>query len=140
MKFTEREMTTAIDVVARQLFSATRPPWRKGTAEEAWQSLAPIDKYHRRSAVGEAVLPSLVALPERPTVGKRPEFTDAEYDDAAEAASRTLLEQRNPGAWDELPEKKKRRLVRATASLTRAAVKAMPIRQDPDALIVPDHL
>jgi len=139
MKFTEREMTTAIDVVARQLFSATRPPWRKGTAEEAWQQLAPIDKYHRRSAVGEAVLPALVALPERPTVGAPPEFSKDEYAEAAEAASRSLLEQREPGGWDALPDKKRARMVRATAALTRAAVTAMPIRQDPDALVVPDH-
>lgn len=140
MRFTEREMTTAIDVVARQMFSATRPPWRKGKAEDAWRELAPMEKYHRRSAVGEAVLPALVALPERPTVGARPEFTTEEYADAAETASRSLLDQRQPGAWDELPEKKRARMVRATAALTKAAVNAMPIRQDPDALVVPDHL
>lgn len=140
MKFTEREMTTAIEVVARQLFSATRPPWRRGSAEEAWDSLAPIEKYHRRAAVGEAVLPALVALPERPTVGARPEFSPEEYAEAAEAASRSLVDQRAPDTWDGLPDKKRSRMVRATAALTRAAVEAMPIRQDPDAIIVPDHL
>lgn len=140
MKFTEREMTTAVEVVARDLFVATRPPWRKGRAQAAWEDLAPVDRYHRKAAVGEAVLPALLALPERPTVGARPEFTDEEYAAAAEQASRQLLEQREPGAWDRLPEKKRARLVRATAALTRAAVRAMPIRQDPDALVVPDHL
>lgn len=140
MRFTEREMTTAVDVVARQLFSATRLPWRKGRAEDAWRELAPMEKYQRRSAVGEAVLPALVALPERPTVGASPEFSKDEYAEAAEAASRSLLDQRRPGAWDELSEKKRARMVRATAALTRAAVNAMPIRQDPDALVVPDHL
>lgn len=140
MKFTEREMTTAVEVVAKQLFAATRPPWRKGSADDAWQELRPIDRYHRKAAVGEAVLPALVALPERPTVGARPEFTDEEYADAAEQASRQLVDAREPGAWDGLPAKKRARLVKATAALTRSAVGAMPIRQDPDAIVVPDHL
>lgn len=140
MKFTEREMTTAVDVVAQQLFAATRPPWRKGGAEQAWQELPALDRYHRKAAVGEAVLPALLALPERPTVGATPEFSDEEYADAAAQASRQLLEQRQPGEWDSLSDKKRARLVKATAALTRAAVRAMPIRQDPDAIVVPDHL
>jgi hypothetical protein len=140
MRFTEREMTVAVDAVARRLYVATRMPWRRGGADAAWDSLGTIDRYNRKAAVGEAVLPALVALPERPTVGARPEFTKDEYAAAAEVASRTLLEQRKPGSWDALPERRRRRLVAATAALTRSAVAAMPVRQDPDALTAPDHL
>jgi hypothetical protein len=86
------------------------------------------------------VLPALQALPERPTVGARPVFDAREYAEAAEAASRQLLEHRNPGAWDEMPGGRRRRLVRTTAALTRSAVQTMPVRQDPDDLVVPDHL
>jgi hypothetical protein len=140
MRFTEREMTAAIDTVARRLFAQTRPPWRRGGADTAWEGLAPIERYNRKSAVGEMVLPALQALPERPTVGARPEFDAKEYAEAAEAASRALVEQRSPGAWDKMPERRRRRVVRTTAALTRAAVKAMPVRHDPDDLTVPDHL
>jgi hypothetical protein len=140
MKFTEREMSTAIDAVARRLFAATRPPWRRGSAEAAWQSLTTIERYNRKSAVGEMVLPALQALPERPTVGTPPVFEAGEYAEAAEAASRALVEHRSPGAWDKMPERRRRRLVKTAAALTRTAVKAMPVRQDPDDLVVPDHL
>lgn len=140
MKFTEREMTAAVDGVARQLFTATKAPWRRRGADGAWESLAPIEKYNRRSAVGEMVLPALQALPERPTVGSPPAFTAEEYAEAAEVASRTLTEHRSPGAWDTMPERRRKRLVRTTATLTRTAVAAMPVRQDPDDLVVPDHL
>jgi hypothetical protein len=140
MRFTEREMTVAVDAVARRLYVSTRPPWRRGRVDAAWESLGTLDRYNRKAAVGEAVLPALVALPERPTVGVRPEFTKEEYAAAAEVASRTLLEARKPGSWDAMPERRRNRLVRATAALTRSAVAAMPVRQDPDAITTPDHL
>ena len=140
MKFTEREMTAGVDGVARHLFAATRPPWRRGKADAAWEALAPIEKYDRRSAAGEIVLPVLQALPERPTVGAPPAFSDEEYADAAQTASRALMEHRSPGSWSAMPERQRRRLVSAAAALTRIAVTAMPLRQDPDDLTVPDHL
>lgn len=140
VRFTERELTAGVDAVARHLFAATRPPWRRGRLEQEWQALAPIEKYNRRSAAGEMVLPALQALPERPTVGTHPVFSDEEYAGAAESATRTLLEHRSQGAWDAMPERRRKRLVRTTASLTRQAVEGMPVRQDPDDLAVPDHL
>lgn len=140
MRFSEREMTVAVEAVARRLLGVTRPPWRRGSAEDAWDALAPIDRYNRKAAAGEMVLPALQALPERATVGSRPVFDDAEYAHAAEEATRALLEHRAPGAWDSLPERRRRRLVRTTAALTRTAVEAMPVREDPDAPVVPDHL
>jgi hypothetical protein len=140
MRFTERELTAAVEGVARRLFAATRPPWRRSGVDAAWAALAPIDKYNRKAAVGVMVLPALQALPERPTVGARPEFSDDEYDEAAGAASRALLEHRSPGAWDKMPTRRRSRVVRTTAALTRTAVQAMPVRQDPDDLVVPDHL
>ena len=140
MNFTEREMTAAVDAVTRRLFAVTRAPWCRGGVEAAWEGLAPIEKYNRRSVAGEMVLPVLQALPERPTVGARPEFDDDEYADGAEEASRALMEYRSPGAWDKMPARRRRRLARTTVALSRTAVKAMPVRQDPDELIFPDHL
>jgi hypothetical protein len=139
MKLTEREMTTAVDAVARRLFAAGRPPWRRGSVDAAWDALPAMQKYHRRATVGEAVLPALLELPERQKVGERPTFTPEEYAAAAETTSRARLEHRSPGAWDGLSPRRRKRQVRATVALTRLAVAALPIRQDPDALIVPDH-
>jgi hypothetical protein len=140
VRFTEREMTVGVDAVARALFAATRPPWRRRSVDAAWEALPSIERYNRRAAVGETVLPVLQALPERPTVGAHPPFTPEEYAGAAEAASRDLLEHRRPGSWDAMPERRRKRMVRTTAALTRTAVEAMPVRQDPDDLTVPDHL
>jgi hypothetical protein len=140
MRFTEAEMTAAVEAVARQLYVATRPPWRRAGAGAAWRGLKPMERYRRKAAAGEMVLPALLALPDRPTVGSRPEFTAAEYEEAAAAGTRELLERRSPGSWDALPERRRRRLVRTTAALTRAGALAMPVRQDPDALVVPDSL
>lgn len=140
MKFTEREMTVAVDAVAQKLYAGQRPPWRKGSAESAWDDLGKFEKYQHKATAGEMILPALIELPERPTVGATPEFTAEEYASAAEAGSRALMEQREPGSWDSMPEKKRSRFNALTAAMARLAVEAMPIRQDPDALIVPDHL
>jgi hypothetical protein len=140
MEFTEREMTVAVDAVARRLFAATRPPWRRGRTDADWDALAPIERYHRKKAVGETVLPALRALPERPTIGAAPRFSDEEYARAAAAGSRALLEQRSPGAWETMPKRRRRRLARAAVRLTRTAVEALPVREDADEPTVPDHL
>lgn len=130
MRFTEYEMTVAVDATARQMHRASRP-WRKATkAEAAWQELSALQKYQHRAAAGEMILPALVELPERPTTGATPEFSDAEYDAAAEAGARALVEQREPDSWERMPQRRRRRLVRATAMLTKAAVRAMPTREE----------
>jgi hypothetical protein len=140
VRFTEREMTIGIDLVAQRMYAAMRGPFRRRDAAAAWDDLAAFAKYQRRAAIGEAVIPALLALPDRPTVGATPQFTAAEYEAAAEESTRSLLEVRKPGAWDGMSEKKRGRLTRATAALTRTVVEAMPVRQDPDALVVPDDL
>ncbi|WP_341925368.1 hypothetical protein [Nocardioides psychrotolerans] len=140
MRFTEHEMTVAVDAVARRLHAATRPPWRRGDADTAYDALDRMRRWRLKVSAGEVVLPVLTALPERPTVGARPEFTDAELATAAESASRDVMEHRKPGAWDALPAKRRGRVLATAVELTRVAVAGMPVRQDPDALIVPDHL
>ncbi len=140
MRFTEHEMTVAVDAVARQLFAQTRPPWRRADPDAAFAALDTRRRYRSKATAGELVLPVLTALPERPTIGAPPRFTDEEYAEAAASAGRQVMEHRRPGAWDALSARRRGRLVEASARLTKAAVAAMPVRQDPDALIVPDHL
>lgn len=140
MKFTEREMTEAVDAVGQKLFAATKPLTRQAAIDDAWRELPKIDKYHHRAAAGEMILTALLALPERPTVGSAPEFTSEEYAEAAAGGTQQLMDHRKPGAWDGLSHKKQQRLAQATALMVKIGVLAMPIRQDPDAFIVPDHL
>ncbi|WP_309648286.1 hypothetical protein [Nocardioides sp.] len=140
MRFTEHEMTVAVDAVARRLHAATRPPWRRGDAGTAYDALERMTKWRLKVRAGEVVLPVLTALPERPTVGARPEFTDTELTEAARSASRDVMEHRKPGAWDALPARRRGRVLATAVELTRVAVAGMPVRQDPDALVVPDHL
>ena len=124
MKFTERELTVAVDELAQQLFAASRPRWKRKGVDEAWRELPPMQKYGLRTTVGDLALPLLVALPERPTVGAPPQFSDEEWDAAVAT-----------GFPDADPDH------RATAlTMAQAAVELMPIRQDPDAIVIPDHL
>jgi len=124
MKFTEREFTVAVDELAQQLFAASRPRWKRRGVDEAWRELPPMEKYALRTTVGDLALPVLVALPERPTVGAAPEFSDDEWNEATAAAF--------PDA-----DADKRA---AAQTMARATVEVMPIRQDPDAIVIPDHL
>ncbi|MDT0202975.1 hypothetical protein [Nocardioides sp. AE5] len=140
MKFTEREMTIAVDVVGKTLFAAKKAPWRRANVDADWEKLKPIEKYHHRAAAGEMILGPLVALPERPTIGATPQFTDEELIEAATESTRKLMEHRDPDAWEKLGEKKRKLLVKSTMAFVRIGIDAMPIRQDPDALVVPDHL
>jgi len=124
MKFTERELTVAVDELAQQLFAASRPRWKRKGVDEAWHQLPPMQKYAHRTAVGDLALAVLVALPERPTVGATPEFTDEEWSAAVAAGFPEADEQHRAAA----------------EAMARAAVEVMPIRQDPDAIVIPDHL
>jgi len=140
VRFTEHEMTVGVEAVARELFTAVRPPWRRQAGRADFDSLDKAARYRHKAAAGEVVLPVLVALPERPTVGAAPAFGDDEWRAAAEQGSREVLDHRKPGAWETMPERRRRKVVDGAVALTRVAVAAMPPRADPDALVVPDHL
>ncbi|WP_370616832.1 hypothetical protein [Mumia sp. Pv 4-285] len=140
MKFTEREMTIAVEAVARQAFEALPGFMRRKVGAASWEELPKMSRYQLLSAASTLLLPSLTALPERPTVGATPEFTDEEYDAAAESVLRERTDRSDPGTWERISPRKRRKQVEAAVLALRAGVEAMPHRQDPDALIVPDHL
>lgn len=143
MQFTEQELTAAVEAAARLTMAAGSPPWRRKDADAAWEQSPALKKYQHRAAAGELVLPVLTALPERPTVGAHPEFTDEELTGAAESVVRRQVEGRREGAWDKLSDRKRSALVAPTVAFVRAALAAMPVRRDPDDpenFVVPDHL
>ncbi len=140
MRFTEHEMTVAVAGVARESFESLPGFMRRKAGAATWDELPKMARYRLLSASSKLVIPGLTALPERPTVGATPAFTDDEYAEAAESTLRQLADRAEPGTWDGLAERKRRKQVDAAAATLRVAVAAMPHRQDPDALIVPDHL
>lgn len=128
MRFTEYEMTAAVTAAAQSVHPATR---RRDEGEKvaAWAALRPMERYRALTAVGDHILPALVALPEvEVEAGRRPTFTDEQV--------RTAVEQSlgNVG-W------LRRRAMTATrASLLKVALAGLPIRQDPENFVVPDYL
>lgn len=124
MRFTERELTVAVDRLAEEAFAASLPRRKRKNADAEWQALTAIQKYGVRSTVADFALPVLLALPDRPTVGAVPQFSDDEWIAAGTAGF--------PDSDDEH---------RVTAiAMARTAVEVMPIRQDPDAIVIPDYL
>ena len=131
MRFTERELTVALEGAAKTMLAAQDKSVRKGrrTADEAWAELGRYQRFQLLDGLGDQLLPVLVGLPDvEVAVGTRPTFTDAQV--------RAAVEER----LGELRGIKRRVLLEARVALVRVALESVPPRQDPDALIVPDHL
>lgn len=129
MRFTEHELTVAVTAAAKTV--AAGRVRRRAKDESAWDSMSKLDRYHVLEAVGSQVLPVLLALPDvEVEAGTRPTFTDAQISAAVE------------GTLGETGVGRLRQKVAVTARLTlvRTALSQLPVRQDPDALIVPDSL
>lgn len=132
MRFTEREMTLALQGAAKQVLAAKDKDVRKGrrTADEAWTALTQHQRYVLLDGLGTQVLPTFVALPDVAVEpGTRPSFTDAEIETAVVET----------GASD-LGGLRGKVVLKARVALVKLALESVPPRADPDALIVPDHL
>ncbi len=131
VRFTERELTVALEGAAKSVLAVQDKTVRKGrrTADEAWTELTKYQRFKLLDGLGDQLLPVLVSLPDvEVAVGTRPTFTDAQIS--------TAVEERL-GAVKGL----KRKVVLAgRVALVKIALAAVPPRADPDALIVPDHL
>ncbi|KQV71360.1 hypothetical protein ASC64_04800 [Nocardioides sp. Root122] len=129
MRFTEHELTVAVTAAAKVV--AGGKPRRRVTADEAWDAMSKIDRYHLLEAVGSQVLPVMLALPDiEVPAGTRPTFTDEQV---ATAVEQTLGE-------SGVGRLRQKVAVAARVTLVRTALAQLPVRQDPDALVVPDHL
>jgi hypothetical protein len=129
MRFTEHELTVAVTAAARTV--AAGRVRRRAKDDDAWEAMSKIDRYHLLEAVGGQVLPVLLALPDiEVPAGTRPTFTDEQV---AAAVEQTL----GDSGVGRLRQKV---AVAARVTLVRTALAQLPVRQDPDALVVPDHL
>ncbi len=128
MRFTEHELTVAVTAAAKTV--AAGRAGRRAKGEAAWEAMSKIDRYHLLDAVGGQVLPVLLALPDvEVPAGTRPTFTDAQI---AAAVEQTLGETGDGRLRQKVA-------VAARLTLVRTALAQLPVRQDPDALVVPDH-
>ena len=131
MRFTEHELTVALTGAAKSVLAVRDKEVRKGrrTEDEAWDALPPYGRFTMLDSIGDHLLPTLVALPDvEVEAGTRPTFTDEQILAAVEerlAGERGL---------------RRKALVTARVALVKLALECLPPRQDPDALIVPDHL
>jgi len=131
VRFTERELTVALEGAAKSVLAAQDRTVRKGrrTADEAWAALTRYQRFQLLDGLGDQVLPVLMSLPDvEVEVGTRPTFTDAQISAAVEERL---------GAGKGI---KRKVVLQGRIALVKIALEAVPPRQDPDALIVPDHL
>ncbi len=132
VRFTERELTVALEGAAKSVLAAQDRSVRKGrrTADEAWAELSKLQRFQVLDGLGDQLLPVLVALPDvEVPAGTRPTFSDAQV--------RATVEER---LGEQAKGIKGRVRVEAQLALVRIALQHLPPRADPDALIVPDHL
>ncbi|MCD6639777.1 MAG: hypothetical protein LT071_07680 [Nocardioides sp.] len=134
MRFTEHELTLAVTAAAKSVAAAGRAgrkARRTADPDAVWESMGRYERYQVMDAVGTQVLPVLLALPDvEVAAGERPRFTDAQV---LAAVEQTL----DTGGLGRL----RRKVVAASLTvLVRTALAQLPPRQDPDALVVPDHL
>jgi len=130
MRFTEHELTRAMEAAAKSVLAVRRSN-RRRDVEQVWAGMTRYQRYQLLDSLGDQVLPVLVALPDvEVATGTRPTYTDAQV----EQVVRERL--------DATPGGRLRRAVvlKARVALVQAALAGVPPRQDPDALVVPDHL
>ena len=130
MRFTEHELTVAVTSAAK-VVAAGKVGRRRAKDDDAWEAMSKLERYHLLEAVGSQVLPVLLALPDvEVEAGTRPAFTDEQV---AAAVEQTMGE-------TGVGRLRAKVAVAARVTLVRTALAELPIRQDPDALTVPDHL
>ena len=131
MRFTERELTLALEGAAKSVLAVQDKAVRKGKrdVDEAWTALTGYQRFTLLDGLGDQVLPPLISLPDVDVaVGTRPTFTDEQV--------RAAVEER----LGDVSGVRRRVTLEARVALVHTALAAVPIRQDPDAFIVPDHL
>lgn len=132
MRFTERELTVAVEGAAKSVLAAQDKDVRKGrrTADDAWAALSRYQRYRMLDGLGDQLLGVLVALPDvEVKAGTRPTFTDEQVADAVRER-----------AGEPMSGMRGKVLLKARVALVQLALSHVPPRADPDALIVPDHL
>lgn len=126
MRFTEHELTAALTGAAKQVLASDRKRRRKGVdAETAWAEMDRYARFQVLDALGDQVLPVLVALPDVDVEpGTRPSYDDKVVAEVVEG-----LVGEDKGRLRRAVE------VKARTALVQLALASVPPRLDPDALL-----
>lgn len=126
MRFTEHELTAALTGAAKTVLAADRRRRRKGVdADTLWEELDRFQRFKMLDALGDQVLPVLVALPDVDVApGTRPTYTDAEVGEV-------VAGQLGEGGG----RIRRAALVKVRTALVQTALASVPPRLDPDALL-----
>jgi hypothetical protein len=128
MRFTEHELTAALTGAAKAVLAAQRKDVRKGGVDidTAWEGLDRLERFRLLDALGEQILPVLVALPDVDVApGTRPSYTDKQVSEIVSGL-----------VGDEGGGRLRRAVtVKTRTALVQTALAHVPPRIDPDALI-----
>jgi hypothetical protein len=132
VRFTEYELTAALTGAAKAVVAARRKDVRRGRVDidTAWEEMDRYQRFQILDRLGTELLPVLVALPDvEVEPGTRPSYTDRQVNETVESV-----------LGDGGGKLKRVVIIKARTALVQSALASLPPRQDPDALIVPDHL
>jgi hypothetical protein len=132
VRFTEHELTAALTGAAKAVLATQRKDVRRGRSDidTVWDEMDRYQRFQLLDRLGSEILPVLVALPDVEVApGTRPSYSDREVSDTVEAQ-----------VGDGLGRVRRVVLVKTRTALVQSALEHLPPRQDPDALVVPDHL
>jgi hypothetical protein len=132
VRFTEHELTSALTGAAKAVLAAQSKEVRRGRVDidTVWDEMDRYQRFQVLDQLGTQILPVLVALPDVPVApGTRASYTDRAVRDTVEAVLGDT-----PGGL------RRAVIVKTRTALVQSALTHIPPRQDPDALIVPDHL
>jgi hypothetical protein len=131
MRFTEHELTAALTGAAKVVLAAQRKDVRRGRVDvdTVWDEMDRYQRFQLLDRLGGQILPALVALPDVEVApGTRPTYTDSQVRETVEGL-----------VGDDTGRMRRAVVVKARTALVQSALGHLPPRQDPDALIVPDH-
>ncbi len=132
MRFTEHELTAALTGAAKVVVASRRRGVRKGRADldTVWDGMDRYQRFQILDRLGSQLLPVLVALPDvEVATGTRPSYSDHVVAETVESV-----------LGDGGGRLRRAVTVKTRTALVQTALAHVPPRQDPDALIVPDHL
>lgn len=125
MRFTEHELTAALTGAAKSVVAA-RKKFRKGGVDidTAWDAMGRYEKFKLLDALGNQILPVLVALPDLEVApGTRPSYPNRQV---AETVAGLV--------GDDVGKLRRAVVVKARTALVQTALAHVPPRLDPDAL------
>ena len=124
MRFTEAELTAALTAAAKTVLAGKKLRRRGTGVDTAWDNLDPYQRFKLLDAVGDQVLPVLVALPDVDVApGTRPSYSTQQVQEVVAGL-----------VGDGRGKVQRLVAVKARTALFQTALSHVPPRLDPDAL------